>query len=170
MARLAKIGVEGGAIIIIGLQKRRRIGNVESEALDSETAIRFRGMWGQWSRELSPCCTRQKRRWHHRSCDNFRRLASSRIRWIFRWNSFLFLESIHQVVGIDSTERKRSDDFSDSSYCENFRAIFKKKKYRFTKRTLFDLLWVILKVFWELDESEWWIYRFLIKKRLYFIK
>lgn len=161
MARLAKIGVEGGAKIIIGLQKRRRIGNVESEALDSETAIRFRGMWGQWSRELSPCCTRQKRRWHHRSCDNFRRLASSRIRWIFRWNSFLFLESIHQVVGIDSTERKRSDDFSDSS-----RAIFKKKKiFGRLKRELCLIYFIILKVFWELDESGWWIYRFLIKKK-----
>lgn len=73
---------------------------------------RFRAAWDVWSRELSP---RQKRRWHHRSCDNFRRLASSR-RDTNTLNFSLELVPVPRIRYQSIDYRKRNDDFSYSPW------------------------------------------------------
>lgn len=127
--------------------KRRRVGNVESEPI-RKRRFDFESRGTQCGRvNFHRCCTRQQRRWHHRSCDNFRRLASSR-RWIFRRSSFVFRESILRQVVLT----RLFFVFA----VEIFISKKEKKKYRFARLTR-----LILKVFWQFD----WIFRFLIKKK-----
>lgn len=134
--------------------KRRRVGNVESEPI-RKRRFDFESRGTQCGRvNFHRCCTRQQRRWHHRSCDNFRRLASSR-RWIFRRSSFVFRESIlRQVVltrlffvfaveiFISKKEKKISICTFNEINFESSLTIRLVSKFR-----------------------GWWIFRFLIKKK-----